>query len=549
MRSYGGHSLTSFTVVEQVSFEKLLHQPGEQYTSDPGLRHFTVSCCGRYLLVTLDKDIFIYRLSSLEPVARLVASSSIIAVSMDTSSGRYSVAALAQGRLGLTWDLHHPDVVASVPIGGSTLVQDDTLESLHGVVHVHTESPENTSPQLTGVVEGLEINTHPTVYRNLGTDSDYPRSVAICPQRKCVAFGCRSGVELHWRTPDSDANLNRWFPLGAPSDHLFFLPQRPHVDSARKLRLISSAAGPSKANRTRQNSAPTRWTFRSTTPRRGRMHSMTRLFFGSLPFPSALTRRGSATPHEEGEHRGVLRTVDCDHYRAVPMSDGAHMLFTDPATGLLCLGSDAPLGGPTKLMRKVCMIPPESEEPEGASTLICYQVGHDLRWGVRVVAAYDDGRIILYNIPADCFQRIKHIRSSPDVWDELAGVLGQSDLLMDVYMASQEDLSADEDPKTFQSIQVEGLEIYKAESEVEDIQVECAGGGVKIWLFLTSSKAIRLGIYVPRHFRPVDRYVGADGLVHPGTSRRVQETKGKMRASSSEDVEAASRHVKFVVFE
>lgn len=549
MRSYGGHSLTSFTVIEQVSFEKLLRQPGERYSSDPSLRHFTVSCCGQYLLVSLDKDIFVYKLSAIEPVARLVASSSVIAVSMDTSSGRYSVAALAEGRLGLTWDLQNPDVVTGVPVGVSRMILDDRLESLHGVVDVHTESPESSSPQLTGVLPGLEINTHPAVYRNLGTDSDYPRSVAICPQRKCVAFGCRSGIELHWRTPDSDANLNRWFPLSAPSDHLFFLPQRPNIDSARKLRLISSAAGPSKANRARQNSAPTKWTFRATTPRRGRMQSMTRLFFGSLPFPSALTRRGSATCLQEGEHRGVLRTVDCDHYRAVPISDGAHMLFTDPATGLLCLGSDAPLGGPTKLMRKVCMIPPESEAPEGASTLTCYQAGHDLRWGVRVVAAYDDGRIILYNIPADCFERIKHIRSSPDVWDELAGVLGQSDLLMDVYMASQEDLNADEDPKAFRSVQIEGLEIHKTESEVEDIQVECAGGGVKVWLFLASSRAIRLSIYAPRHFRPADRYVGADGLVHPGRSRRTQDLKGKARASYPEDDETTSRHVKFVVFE
>jgi len=285
------------------------------------------------------------------------------------------------------------------------------------------------------------------------------------------------------------------------------------------------------------------------TPRHGRMQSMTRLFFGSLPFPSALTRRASNTSLEDSENRGVLRTVDCDHYRAVPISDGAHMLFTDPATGLLCLGSDAPLGGPTKLMRKVCMIPPESDVSEGASTLTCYRAGNDLHWGVRIVAAYEDGRVILYNIPSDCFERIRYIRSSPDVWDELAGVLGQSDLLMDIYMASQEDLSADDDLKTFRSFQIDGLEIYKTESEVEDIQVDCGGGGVKVWLFLASARAVRLSIYAPRYFKPVNRYVGADGLVHPGVSGRTSEVKGKGRASYAEDEDSASRQVKFVVFD
>ncbi|KAK5943266.1 hypothetical protein PMZ80_004273 [Knufia obscura] len=265
----------------------------------------------------------------------------------------------------------------------------------------------------------------------------------------------------------------------------------------------------------------------------------------------ALTRRGSAHSLEDVEQQGVLRTVDCDHYRAVPISDGAHMLFTDPATGLLCLGSDAPLGGPTKLMRKVCMIPPESHAPEGASALTCYQAGYDVRWGVRVVAAYEDGRIILYNIPIDCFERIRYIRSSPDVWDELAGVLGQSDLLMDVYMASQEHLAEAEDAKAFRSLQIDGLEIYKTDCEVEDIQVECAGGGVKVWLFLASARAIRLSIYAPQHFRPVERYVGADGLVHPGASARTADVKGKARATSSQfgDDGASGRHVKFVVFE
>jgi len=36
------------------------------------------------------------------------------------------------------------------------------------------------------------------VYRNVCTEEDPSCSVAISPTRQCVAFGCKSGVELYW---------------------------------------------------------------------------------------------------------------------------------------------------------------------------------------------------------------------------------------------------------------------------------------------------------------------------------------------------------------
>lgn len=83
-----------------------------------------------------------------------------------------------------------------------------------------------------------------SLYLNLCSDDDPPRSVAICPQRRCVAFGCSTGIELHWIDALTGQDLSRWFPLTAPSDYLFFLPPRKSVDSAKKLRLISSSAKP-----------------------------------------------------------------------------------------------------------------------------------------------------------------------------------------------------------------------------------------------------------------------------------------------------------------
>lgn len=67
---------------------------------------------------------------------------------------------------------------------------------------------------------------------------------------------------------------------------------------------------------------------------------MTKLFFGNLPFPiygvPGTVDQGGSTSHSYAERdHGLLRTVDCNHYRAVPLADGTHLLFTDPETGHL----------------------------------------------------------------------------------------------------------------------------------------------------------------------------------------------------------------------
>ena len=41
------------------------------------------------------------------------------------------------------------------------------------------------------------------VYRNVCMAEDPPYSVAISPNRQCVAFGCKAGVELYWVCRDT----------------------------------------------------------------------------------------------------------------------------------------------------------------------------------------------------------------------------------------------------------------------------------------------------------------------------------------------------------
>jgi hypothetical protein len=181
-------------------------------------------------------------------------------------------------------------------------------------------------------------------------------------------------------------DLSRWFPLSTSSDFLCwlwplsslwgsllsdfvrvdFLPPRKGVDCAKKLRLISSAGHPG-------GSAPLSHRFNA---RRTATSPFWNMYF---------------TPQFS-----ALQSSISDHFRAVPLSDGYHILFIDPGTGLLCLGSDAPPGGPTKLLRKIMLLGPEGESPT------MYASGSDLRWGVRVVAGFGD-RVWLFSVPPDVF--------------------------------------------------------------------------------------------------------------------------------------------------
>ena len=583
-----------FHIVEQVNFRRILVGLSSWDNSSQE-KTFTTSTCSRYLLVISGHDIFVYDLRSgddtLNAVVRLAADGNVMRVSMDTSSGRYAVAALLGNRTGLLWDLDNDrapgqghfhagepmslgmrtevygprlqdrteTLVGHLPLRrgeiNSTLTSEsydsvnaesggsdrtarhsldldapnEVLESILDASSGFCATPESEGSQ-AGPSTGIAIQTRPAaIYRNLGSPDDAPRSVAICPSRKCVAFGCRLGIELHWVDALTAGDLNRWFPLAAPSDHLYFLPQRSEVDSSKKLRLISTAAGPSAPSTSRSESLPARLAVRSKTHDRMRRQSMTRLFFGSLPFPSAAVfPNGWRNDHipSDDDRQGVLRTVDCDHYQAIPVSDGHHMLYTDPVNGLLCLGSDAPLGGPTKLVRKVLFVPPTVGDDGWAGLMSCYNAGQELQWGVRIVATHRDGRLILYNVPADLFSRIRHLRSGPDVWDEGAGVMAQSDLLMDDVLSAHPNTSTeptmgneasryDSSDTPLRTVQIEGVEIgHVGRDIVDDVAVDTSNGGVRVWVFCRSGLARLLSIYVDSDHEMRQRFVGSDGLLY-----------------------------------
>lgn len=166
----------------------------------PGHLGFTTSICGRFLLAAEGVSISVFEITptSFLPFATVICPNRVLAVAMDSSSGRCAVAALMDGRCGY---------VADIDSDGSRQEQ-------------------------------------PAMYHSLCSPDDPPRSVAICPSRRCIAFGCAAGIELHWIDALSGRNLMKWFPLSATSDFLYFLPARRGIENPNKLRLISSKSGP-----------------------------------------------------------------------------------------------------------------------------------------------------------------------------------------------------------------------------------------------------------------------------------------------------------------
>lgn len=617
-----GHSQSAFTLLQQVNFGAL--NPTQTCERSELSTHntFSVSAYGAFVIACSGSNILVYSprqsRDSLQLNVRIDSGARVLAVSMDTSSGRTTLAALLDDRIGMAWELGHflgmesvhskrgenMDLGMRAEVRSSDSVHStlSTTRISHDALGIssRTLSKPERSAELTKATSGFQRTSlcnlgsaqHPplhvvhdedrlpvslssvsptpsAIYTNIGTTGDEPRTVAVCPERKCVAFGCGTGIELHWIDMLTGSSLNRWFPIATPSDYLYFLPQQPHVDPTRKLRMISSAARPYTENYIREAKPEVKWTYRMGGQGQSRLRSMTRLFLNHSPAPPA--QPDDPTRRDEIVRHGVERTVECDHYQAIPVSDGVHMLFTDPTTGLLCLGSDAPIGAPVKLIRKACMVPPSTCSTGPIFPLSCYRAAQELRWGVRIVAAYEDGGVVLYNIPSDCFEHIRYIKSSPEMWIPPEGEFSfgspESPIIVDMptgerrsssglrYMDCQADSSEPSEsssPRAYvRCLEVQGREIHRSKSRITDIQVNCAGGGIKIWLFTQDNRATQIGIYAPRWSVVRQRYADGEGMIHDVEAEQDEEgiRRGNKKCHEPDEVEddGRSRQVKFKV--
>ncbi|KAJ5194277.1 hypothetical protein N7491_001613 [Penicillium cf. griseofulvum] len=467
-------------------------------TEGTGPSTFSISSCSNYLLVTTGCIIYIYSLSGrksratsaidfsnfgLALVSRISCPFDILSAAIDTSKSQFTIAALLCNRVGMICNL---DMAwAKVPAKGS-----------------HSSKMATSSRHF---------------FYNVCTVDNPPRTVALCPGRPVVAFGCAAGIEIHSVNETNRREQRRYFTVPQSSEILHFLPSSPETPS--ELRLISSLSGPG-AHKCKCPPSPSPSSSSSAlSPKLGPKNNQ----FHFLANIQSFNRR--RIPHAPS--RSFIRATHCHHYRAVPINDGFHIMFIEPRTSLLCIGTDAPIGGPTSLTRAFVCVPPSlsntqnrqiktpppspspsntTAAPKGLPIPTTFTAGSDLRWGLRIVAAYGD-RLVLYSIPLDIFNMIRKERERQG-----DGVMGDSDLGPDWYVDSERTrkqreslvqnqngdwefiLSVSYRPTAMMwPFKIYGKEIGSVKGTVE-LALQSSEGGARIWAFGEDGKGTVLDV-------------------------------------------------------
>ncbi|OQD75950.1 hypothetical protein PENDEC_c005G03689 [Penicillium decumbens] len=439
------------------------------------LSSFCVSSCSNYLLVTTGCMIYVFHLldrkaakfdlghADVEPISSIECPFEVLSATLDTTTPRFVLAALLKNRVGMVCDLDLPT---------------NDLNDDEGLVNNTQFAPSSNSTR----TKAPNKNTSPPqYYYEICCENHPPRTIALCPRRRCVAFGCAAGIEIHWVDETAKQSQRRHFPMSQTPEILHFLPRTPEAPT--DLRLISSLAG----------TGPSEWCACRHSPKKCQFHSPADA--------QSFGRRGTSN----SSNFSFVRATHCDHYRAVPINDGFHIIFVEPRTGLLCIGSDAPIGGPTSLTRAFVCVPPFgndfSDSTREPPVPTAFTVGSDLRWGLRVVAAYQD-RIVMYSVPLDVFNVICKERER-----QVDGVMGDSDLARDWFIDSEyfrkrrESLVQNQngDWEFLLSVsyrptammwpfKIYGKEIGRVDNPVE-LALQSSNGGARVWAFNASGEA------------------------------------------------------------
>ncbi|KAL8640941.1 MAG: hypothetical protein Q9228_002200 [Teloschistes exilis] len=382
-------SLTSMVLSSRINFTELVGHYQSLHNGSPAQLSYTVSGCGRFLLVVHGSIVWVYCIRSLklpapqyqhgghvELLVGITCPCNILAVSMDTSSDRYSIAALLSDRRGLVVDIPDLRLMAASSGRSSPHSEHDTRNISHTWdvkpspdATPTTSQRVNNSPGYTDTCYASPTEVTPTsspspptplrlvphtLYRNLCSKTSPPLTVAICPQRRCVAFGSSAGIELHWQDAHTGQELSRWMELVGPAEHIHFLPLRTDEEKAleQHLRLVSSRA---------------------------------------IPI-------GYHDPIEMDE---AWRYEKCKFLRAVPLKDGKHVLYTDPSNADLYFGTGLhhPFGTPKPVKRFILQGPQHSFEDQMLWAR-CYKAATELRWGAKIAVGFGE-QIWLFSIPAD----------------------------------------------------------------------------------------------------------------------------------------------------
>lgn len=453
----------------------------------PAASSFHVSGCGNYLLVISGCLIHIYQLltrrtakstpmlaedlrnTDIATVASITCPVEVLSAAIDTSTSTFTVAALMYNRLGMICNLVSVDR------------QDD--DHTEGVSYGTLGSPPARSGRLGSLYSMKMESRH--LYYDICSAEDPPHSLSICPSHRCAAFGSDSGVELRWIDQQTNKDCRKHLAMSQPSEILHFMPNQ--RETPLEFRLISSLAGPGMEGCGCEN-LPS-----------GESHP-------SCPFHAMENdvQMFSRWAPEQKDQVGLVRTTQCHHYRAVPVNDGVHVLFVEARSGFLCVGSDAPIDGPTSLTRALVCVPPfGNDSPDAtkdAPLPTAFTSGSDLSWGLRVVAAYGD-RLVLYSVPLDVFNVLKKERERQG-----DGVMADSDLARDFFVNQQRGhkrrgslaqnqngdwdflLSVSYRPTAMMwPFKIYGKEIGRVQNVVE-LSLQSSHGGARIWAFGASGE-------------------------------------------------------------
>ncbi|KAL8653351.1 MAG: hypothetical protein Q9210_002153 [Variospora velana] len=463
---------TSLGISSTIEFLDLSVPQQHRQDQQPSLR-FVVSTCGEILFVLVSTVIWVYCIRDfVSPPARyqhgghieflvsIICPYPVLAVSMDTSGNRYTIAALLESRTGLVIDVPELALMARRSGPSSPHSERDTYNVTNAwdIKYSPTATPTTSQrldlpPSYTDVYHASPIAHTPVsgqssqlpiqfiphvMYRNLCSKSAPPLSVAICPHRRCVAFGSLAGIELHWQDARTGQELSRWVELVGPAEYIHFLPLRAEdeQDVARKLRLVSSRAGP-------------------------------KYYHDPIPL-------NKAWDYER-----------CTFLRAVPLSDGKHLLYTDPASGELSLGTGLhhPFGRP-KPVKEFVLAGPERLFEDKTAWPACYRAGTELEWGARIVAGFGED-IWLFRVPPDF----------------LLDATERDPVLNDGVYPKRED----------GTMVIKGVKIGEMQDLVE-LAVDASAGDLTIHAF--SSSSARAQVYQIQRYPPQDireRYVASDG--------------------------------------
>lgn len=440
---------------------------------------FSVSSCGNYLLVTTGCMIHVFRLlgrkpangndGGLVPITNIECSFEVLSATLDTSPSGFVVAALLRSRVGMVCDLNVPEHIAR---GG------DAARTAGPVNAAHSGSSRTNIGR-----------SSPHYFYNVCSEDNPPRTIAIYPGRRCIAFGCAAGVEVHWADETTHPHLyrRRLFPMSQPSEVTHFLLNSSNT-ATMTLRVISSLVGPGVHESTYRQSPY------FDRPKR-RQSNIQQADSDSFCY------RGPVN----GTNTCVLGATHCHHYRAVPINDGSHLIFVEPRTGLLCIGSNEPLGGPTSLTRAFVCVPPFGKDGPNStketSMPTTFTVGSDLSWGLRVVAAYQD-RIVLYSVPLDIFNIIRKERERqcdgsmgalhlmPNFIVNTEGIRKGPESLVQNQNGDWEFLTrvGYQPTAVMWPFKIYGKEIARVENPVE-LAMQSASGGARVWAFSASGQA------------------------------------------------------------